>query len=138
MRAVLIRNNENTKQTEGYLLVFNGIRKVFECCVLELADKGNQQNVSRIPAGTYPVIKHRSPKFGPSLWVRNVPGRSEVLVHYGNYYTNTRGCILPGRQFLDINHDGLVDVTDSRRTMGELLSFCEDEFELTIIDESEK
>lgn len=132
---MIIRNAENTKQTEGYLMIFKGIRKVFECPVLELPDRGNQRNVSRIPAGSYRVIQHRSPSFGPSLWIQDVPGRSEVLIHYGNYYTNTRGCILPGRAFMDINKDGLVDVTDSRRTMGDLLSHCDREFQLCIIDE---
>ena len=135
MRAVIIRNAENTKQTEGYMLVFDGIRKTFECCILELSDKDNLRNVSRIPAGSYRVIKHLSPRFGPSLWIRDVPGRSEILIHFGNYYTNTRGCILPGKAFLDMNKDGLVDVTDSKRTMGELLSNCDKEFQICIIDE---
>ena len=132
---VIIRNAENTKQTEGYLFIFKGIRKVFECAVLELPDRDNERNVSRIPAGVYQVKKHGSPKFGASLWIQKVPGRSEVLIHYGNYYTNTRGCILPGRHFVDINSDKLVDVTDSRRTMGDLLYHCDSEFQLNIIDE---
>lgn len=135
MRMVIVRNGESTRQTEGYLFIFKGIRLAFQCAVLELGDNHNRRSVSRIPAGAYQVKKHQSPKFGAALWVLDVPGRSEILFHWGNYNMDTRGCILPGRHFVDMNKDGDVDVTDSRRTMGELLHHCDTDFQLNIIDE---
>ena len=43
-RAVLIRLEDNRKQTLGRLFVFNGLDIEFECCTLELADNNNKRN----------------------------------------------------------------------------------------------
>lgn len=116
-------------------MVFDGVDMVFNCVTLELPDRQNQRNISRIPAGRYRAIHHVSPRFGPSLWIKDVPGRSEILIHLGNYFTNTRGCILPGRAFADMNRDGELDVTSSRDTMTDLLSITPNTFQIDIIDE---
>lgn len=99
---------------------------------LELPDRGNARNISCIPKGTYKAVKHNSPKFGESIHILNVPNRSEVLVHYGNFYLDTRGCILIGIGLADINGDGIKDVTSSKRAMRELLSLLPDEFDIVI------
>lgn len=67
--------------------------------------RDNRRNVSCIPAGTYRAVWHRSPRFGPVYWVRDVPGRSGILIHPGNLagdrerglLSHTYGCLLPGR-----------------------------------------
>lgn len=49
----------------------------------------------RIPAGRYRLGLHQSETHGPdTLHLLDVPGRKWILVHVGNYPTNTRGCIL--------------------------------------------
>jgi hypothetical protein len=53
--------------------------------------------------------------------VREVPGRSAILVHRGNFVSDTEGCILVGRGFTDIDSDGLTDVTDSTETLAEMV-----------------
>ncbi len=131
MKAVLIRNYQE-KQTLGTLLLFEKENKVYECKTMELPWRKNQCQISCIPIGKYKVVKHVSPKFGPCFHVLNVPGRSEILIHKGNYNSDTLGCILPGAAFSDINQDGLKDVTSSKVTIDHLLSICPDHFFLTI------
>ena len=55
-----------------------------------------------IPAGTYEVRLTWSPRF--KRWlpeVMNVPGRTGIRIHAGNYPQNTKGCILVGELFSD-------------------------------------
>lgn len=94
----------------------------FNCKTLELPWLNNQQYISCIPTGTYQGRKHNSPKFGETIHILNVPDRSEILIHKGNYNKDTLGCILLGRKHSDIDGDGVRDVTSSAATMREFLS----------------
>ena len=50
-----------------------------------------------IPSGVYPVVIDFSPRFQRQMpRVENVPERSGILVHWGNYVEDTQGCILVG------------------------------------------
>lgn len=99
---------------------------VFYFKTLELPNKNNQRNISCIPEGVYAWVKHKSPKFGTCIWVKNVPNRSEILIHQGNYTSQIRGCILPGEKHIDINGDKIKDVTNSKNTIKQLLEICSD------------
>ena len=79
------------------LLSING--NDFRCPTIELPNFNNQQNVSFIPVGTYEWIKHKSRNHGDCLWLQNVYGRSEILIHSGNHVGHTLGCILPGAYY---------------------------------------
>ena len=46
MKAILTRLDDDGKQTLGYLTLFKGLKKVFECKTLELPWKANETNVS--------------------------------------------------------------------------------------------
>ena len=120
-------------QTIGDVYVYDEKNRLkYRCVSLELPWLQNQRRVSCIPAGTYNVIKHPSPKFGNSFWVLDVPGRSEILWHHGNFKDDTLGCILPGRNFKDMDNDGNVDVTSSRITMRSLYTILPNQFKLKI------
>lgn len=123
MKICVERFETDEAQTLGKLFVYkpNG-ELIFHCFTMELPWRGNRKRVSCIPAGTYPAFFHLSPKFGDSLWVKNVPNRSEILIHKGNYNRDTLGCILPGANVVDIDGDGHKDVTASRNTVKKLLS----------------
>jgi len=69
---------------------------VFLCHTLELSYKNNQKNISSVPEGEYTLRGRRSAKFKKHQILENVPGRSYILIHAGNYPRNTQGCILPG------------------------------------------
>jgi len=104
---------------------------------LELPDKGNQKRISRIPEGDYVAKLHVSPRFGECLWIQDVPNRSEILVHRGNFHYDILGCVLIGKDLKDINGDGYLDVTSSATAMKELLEYLEglNSIEIEIYDE---
>lgn len=123
----------NDNQTTGYFFVLNeNSHIIYKCYCLELPDLDNATSISRIPEGTYDVKKRNSPKYGDHFHILDVPGRSFILIHHGNYYTDIRGCILVGQELEDINNDGLLDVTQSKFTMRKLNQILPDEFKITI------
>ena len=97
-------------------LTINGVRYD----TLELPWKDNEPRVSCIPAGRYDVVKRHSPKYGHHFHVLDVPNRSYILIHHGNYHRDTLGCILVGIGVKDINGDGELDVVNSKAAMKEL------------------
>ena len=131
-RLELIRLEYGEKQTLGKLFAFDGLNKIYECNTLELPWKDNRIRVSCIPKGTYSVKKHTSPKFGYCFWIQSVPDRSEILIHRGNYYMDTLGCIMLGDSFSDINHDGIIDVRNSTNTVNNLVALMPENFMINI------
>lgn len=137
MKAVLTRLVDNGVQTIGELNVYKDHIKVFSCKTLELPWKDNENRVSCIPTDDYKV-KIRSGEESASYdythyHVQDVPDRTWILIHAGNYHTQILGCILVGRTFTDINSDGQLDVTSSRATLRKLIDVLGDEFTLEII-----
>jgi len=133
MKVVLSREYNNI-QTIGRLVVFDGAMIKLQLCTLELPDLGNQQNISCIPEGEYEVHRIYSPRFGKCFHIQDVPGRSEILIHKGNYNKDTHGCILVGMGRADINGDGTMDVIESSLAMEKLQNvITEDIFTLIII-----
>jgi hypothetical protein len=66
---------------------------------LEDAWRDNERQISCIPQGRYTIKLHRSPRFGLTYQVVDVPERSQILFHAGNTHKDTNGCILLGLQF---------------------------------------
>lgn len=101
---------------------------------LEPPWKNNAPGESCIPAGRYECVRVRSPKFGNTFEVTDVPGRTHVLFHKGNTIEDTEGCILVGEEF-----SGTFDhprIASSERGFLELLSLLDGDsiFELQITD----
>ena len=69
------------------------------CCTLEPSDEDNQRNISCIPRGDYVASRIKSPRFGDTFEVLDVPGRTYILFHAGNTERNTKGCVLLGQYF---------------------------------------
>ena len=136
MKAVLIRQKglSNSRQTCGrFILIDDKGDTIYQCASLELPWKDNQRNVSCIPEGKYNVSKKDSPKFGKGTFaINDVPGRSNILIHPGNFTREIQGCILLGERFSDIDKDKITDVVRSRATINKVKSLA-DTFELTII-----
>ncbi len=58
--------------------------------------KGSGGSGFCITQGLYNCILHDSPKHPHTWQLLNVPNRTEILIHNGNYLADTQGCILVG------------------------------------------
>jgi len=111
----------------------------WSCFVNELPDRDNERCYSRIPEGNYDVNLIYSPKFGDVFYVNPVPGRSEILIHAGNFAGDTKknwlthslGCILIGAKVAIIGKQrGLLNAKSTRDIFQKLLN--EESFKLII------
>lgn len=127
------RTSHEKKQTLGTMEVLKEGKFVYSCKTLELPWLGNAPQKSCIPTGTYKVVKRVSPKYGAHFHILNVPNRSYILIHHGNYHTDILGCVLVGQAHQDINGDGYRDVTSSKVTMAKLNKLLPDAFNLVIV-----
>ena len=99
--ARLLREPSSEHGTLGRLVCGDGALVLH---TMEPPWRDNRPNRSCIPVGSYEVVPHRSPRYGPCYLVSEVPGRSHILVHPGNVggdrdrglRTHTLGCLLPG------------------------------------------
>lgn len=132
MNLIVKRTFSNEKQTIGQGHVIDNDRALFSFATLELPWLDNEVRKSCIPPGDYDVVKRYSGKFGNHFHITNVPDRSYILIHSGNYHTQILGCLLAGSSFKDINGDGVTDVVNSGKTINKLLDILPDEFKLTI------
>jgi hypothetical protein len=99
---------------------------------IELEWKDNARRISCIPIGTYTVVKRTSNKYGNHFHLINVPGRDMILIHSGNYYSDSLGCIIVGSDHKDIDKDGMVDVVNSKATLSRMFTTFPDRFKLVI------
>ena len=84
MSSVLIQRDMQPKQTLGTLIARDR-SGLFTCKTLELPWLDNKRQVSCIPDWEYELVKHVSPTWGNCLKVMDVPNRSDILIHPGNY-----------------------------------------------------
>jgi len=104
----------------------------FRVFTLELSWFNNLNSHSCIPAGFYECEKTTSPSKGHCISIKNVVGRTHILIHSGNYTSNTLGCVLVGDSIKDINNDKTPDVTNSVKTMERLMLVVPENFILEI------
>jgi hypothetical protein len=128
----LIRTSYGQTQTLGEMTILKNGREIFSCKTLELPWKANERMESCIPEGSYHVVKRFSERYKNHFYLTNVPGRSMILIHIGNYFTQTAGCILVGTALSDINADGHPDVVQSGVAMNKLNEILPDEFEILV------
>jgi hypothetical protein len=132
IKGILDRIVSQDKQTLGWFTLYDGVKPLITCAVLELANNGNQTSISNICAGEYWVKKRYSHTFGWHFILLDVEAREYILIHKGNYYTDTEGCLIFGHDFTDINGDDYLDVTSSKVTMDKLLEIAPDKWKLII------
>lgn len=93
MELLLRRRWLSPQSTIGELLL-NGQPL---CFTLEPPLGTNQVDRDAIPIGAYRTVLLWSPRFSAFLpGLLNVPGRSHILIHKGNFPSDTKGCILVG------------------------------------------
>ena len=147
MFAVIARSY-GAKQTTGCLVIFDEDTAVLSVKTLELPYLENHKNISCIPEGEYSCQRITHRKYGICWIVLDVPGRSGIIFHAGNFASeriiferaiergirkiDTLGCILPGLRHYDLNDDGNLDVADSTMAMNAMRAILPDKFKLII------
>lgn len=132
-RIIIVRTEYTTHQTLGVMLVIQDHKLVYHCNTLELPWQNNERRISCVPPGTYRIVKEYSARFNTMLWeLKDVPGRSECKIHTANYVHQLNGCIAPGKQYVDINGDGFLDITNSRTALTALHDALSELTETTI------
>lgn len=64
----------------------------------------NKDSVSCIPAGMYLCKRYKSAKYTDTFEIMNVPERTYVLFHKGNFpLKDSEGCILVAEKFGEVN-----------------------------------
>ena len=126
----LIRLEESSQGTFGVLIICS---QVF-CVTLEPSDWLNEQNISSIPAQQYQCIKIRSPQFGETFEIVDVPGKSHVLFHTGSVVKHTKGCIILAQYWGKLESERAV--LNSGKTFKKFMEIMRDVniFNLTIIE----
>ena len=134
MRTVkIVRDVPSTLGTFGTLKA-----GTFSCYTGELNWHDNKTGISCIPPGVYKCALWDSPKFGLVYKIADVPGRTNVLVHRGNFCadeghgkSDIEGCILLGNAIGEIA--GQKALLSSKDAVARFESEMEGEpFELTI------
>ena len=96
INLLLIRDTFTEESTVGELFI-NGERI---CDTLENPYLDNQRNISCIPEGEYPVrlrlARESASRDYLHLLIQDVPNRDFILVHRGNFPSQTQGCLLVG------------------------------------------
>ena len=138
MTIAFLSRKSGDKQTTSQFIACDGDKVVFECKMLEPPNKGNKPFVSCIPVGDYWVEKTNKPTYGECFEIKDVVNRDNILIHWGNYYTNTEGCLICGNAFKDINNDGLKDVIKSKDTFDQLMEVMPDKWMIIIREDVQK
>ena len=92
----LKRISETADGTYGVLIDEGGTPF---CVSLERIWANNKPNESCIPVGEWLAKRHISTHFGETFEITGVPGRTDVLLHWGNFWQNSLGCILLGEKY---------------------------------------
>lgn len=144
MRLQLVRSETLEKDGEpiqivGWLYVYKNKELVGTFATLELPWKDNKNGVSCIPPapGEYETFNMELLDSSPSFpyehyWIKDVPNRSYIKIHRGNYYNQIEGCILIGTEHKDTNHDNIKDVYNSTQALTQLIGLVGDEAKIEI------
>lgn len=127
----------NSKCTIG-TLTLDGVEI---CKTLELPYRENKVRISCIPSGEYICKRYRSPRF-PSkrqeqLGIKyvfellDVPNRTYILIHVGNYIKDTEGCILVGESQFVVN--GIPSLTNSIIALKKLIRIIGDDTQFKLV-----
>jgi len=120
-KLVLKRFTRNPKYTAGSLV--DAETKELICLTLELPWKDNLPNESCIYDFSYEIAPVMSPKFGLTYKLSDIEGRTDILFHKGNFTTDTKGCILVGQGYGEI--DGKFAILQSGKAFEKFMAYMD-------------
>jgi hypothetical protein len=126
---ILQRDDQNATRTLGTIGDSAGVLAQ----TLELPWNNNAPDASCIPAGTYLCTLRWSPEHAMNLyWITGVPNRADVEIHWGNFPSNTLGCVLVAESR---DPDG-TDVDNSKTAFARFMAHLAgaSSFTLTVAD----
>lgn len=129
----LLTLNREIESNRGILGTIHTSDGTEVCKTLELPWDRNKRSISCIPCGNYVVTDYTSVKYPSAFIVLNVPGRSAILIHAGNYVTHTEGCILVGEEWEFMGHPRQLAVSHSKNALNRLLATYPTGFKLEIV-----
>lgn len=120
VRLNLKRIKQKGETTLGKLTIEGGSKSWF---VLEPAgpDSIVEGSDKRIKSGTYNLAPYSSGKYPNVYELQNVPGRTFILIHAGNYHKDTLGCLLPGKAWGSVSETHYY-VSNSKAALKEIFS----------------
>lgn len=93
--------------------------------------RGNKKEISCIPSGTYTCKRYVSKRFGETFEVTEVPNRTYILFHVGNFpEKDSHGCLLVGSSLMP-NAPAVASSKNAMTKFREILKDAES-FELRI------
>lgn len=125
----LYRLERSDQGTRGFLIADSN----FYCYTMELPWRDNARSISCIPAGEYDVKIKVSAKYGKVYYIKEVPDRSHILIHSGNFAgdtskdfkTHSKGCILLGQKKGYFSNQKAV--LNSKLTIKKFMKYMNDE-----------
>lgn len=91
----------------------------WSCYTIERPWKNNEPNVSCIPEGVYACQPFSGTRFKDVIQLMDVPDRTFILIHVGNFAHDIEGCIAVGDRFVS---DALEPaVYNSKKTLAALM-----------------
>jgi hypothetical protein len=117
MEITVNRGPGDAKSVLGELTIAH---PAFHCFTLEPPYRTDGTKPRAIPAATYNVSIRLSPRFQRDMpHVENVPGFSEIMIHWGNFPKDTEGCLLVGAS------EQMDFVSESRATFAPLFNLIQ-------------
>lgn len=125
----LVRTSENSFGTFGILSIeYPHYQPI--AVAMELKWKDNKRNISCIPPGTYELFKRMKGKKKFVYEFKNVPYRTYIQIHVGNYPADSKGCILVGEKFNFIKNKPVL--LESTHAFNEMSYFLKDKKSISI------
>lgn len=132
---VVIRKYQDNFKTLSHIYLNNK----FFCYCLELPDRGNKKEKSRIPMGKYKTKEHNSLKYKYACLIQDVKDRSYILIHEGNKIKDTNGCLLFAKK---LNSEAITEtnadinyILQSKIILSKLFDKIGKKFEITILED---
>ena len=101
------------------------------CYSLELPDIDNQPFISRIPNGSYHAeIIFFKDKYH-AIYIKDVPGRSDIVIHIANRTEEIQGCIAPGT-YIKFKKTGEKVIYKSSDALKKLVKTVQDDKHLIV------